>query len=310
MGQTCGKPTRVAPQPVLESLTILWDVENLPIPRKDGKAAKDVFTAGDVGEALLARCEQASGGTCSAARVLCVHPERYPIPLKNSLRTRGVQMLDAGPKRGAVDTHLKGYLNDLLVDYLLEQGSSLSGEGSRAGEGGSASSRRWVWLASGDADFAGDVRRARKCGFKVGIIHGAASNADFFGQADASLTWDNVLADCTAKVGRKASLSSSSAGAGAAGSVAGGAPAPGESSSSSRADSPAPSGEADGPVGEGSSSSSSSSSGGDSMAVLPGEAVEVASPSAGTSNTRPPCKFFSTSGGCTRKNCRFPHVAA
>ena len=219
MGSVCGKHATVAPLPAglvvpglsparsgstparsgpTPGLLVLWDVENLPVPRV--KEAKDSLhgTAGDIGEIMLAHCQAASGGVQGAARLVCVHPDRYPLPLKNSLRTRGVQMLDAGPKRGAVDTHLKSYLNDLLLDSVLE------GEGA-LGRGG------WIWLASGDADFAGDMRRARKCGFKVGILYGVASNADYFSQADAAVKWEAVLDECAARAAGKRSSASASA---------------------------------------------------------------------------------------------------
>lgn len=280
MGAACSHPSRVAPlaTPPL-SLIILWDVENLPVPRL--KEQREYGTAGDLGEALLAHCVQASGAdtqTSTMARLVCVHPERYPIPLKNSLRTRGVTMLDAGSKRGAVDTHLKAYLNDTIVDTLLEAGG---------GSASSASLRRWVWLASGDADFAGDVRRARRCGFKVGIIHGAASSPDFFEHCDAHVRWDAVLAECERRAAGKRAAPGAASGAGAgeeavgAGEEAGAEPA---SPSAAR--------------------SASGSSGSPAGTALASPAPAQQQPGADA----PLCRNFGSDKGCTKRNCRYRHV--
>lgn len=295
MGNTCGKggSARVAPLPSVADFVVLWDVENLPIPKPlPASASRAAFTAGDVGEALLRHCLLASGGLSSTAntRLVCVHPDRYPMPLKNSLRTRGVQMLDAGAKRGAVDTHLKSYLNDLLIETLLEA--------KRPGE-------RWLWLASGDADFAGDLRRARRCGFRVGVIHGLASNQDYYGQSDATVNWDAIIAECTAGGGRKGSAGAADAAGGAELGGGGGAVVAAEAAAQAPLALPgapvaAPSSE---PPPEGSSGEASSPSGKRS-----GEKAETPLAGVSSPNTRPPCKYFLSPTGCTRKSCRFPHV--
>jgi hypothetical protein len=282
MGAACSSPARVAPHApaAIAALTVLWDVENLPIPRREGTA---FGTAGDLGEALLAHCVQASGAqACPVARLVCVHPERYPIPLKNSLRTRGVQMLDAGPKRGAVDTHLKCFLNDAIVDALLEEGG---GGGGRAGGGRGT---RWLWLASGDSDFAGDVRRARRCGFRVGIIHGAASNADYFEHADATVQWSAVLAECEKRAAGKR-------GSGGGGSAS-------EAAAEASAE-PTPRRGAAGARSSGGSSSDSAVEEGRAGAQPPPAAAAAAA-------TAELCRNFSSSKGCTKRNCRFRHLAA
>ena len=287
MGASCSHPSRVAPAaaaaappppppPPPASVTVLWDVENLPIPRRKEDGGREYGTAGDLGEALLAHCLAASGAARAApvaARLVCVHPERYPMPLKNSLRTRGVQMLDAGSKRGAVDTHLKNFFNDAIVDALLE--------GAR---GPAASGGRWMWLASGDADFAGDVRRARRCGFRVGIIHGAASSADYTEHADASVKWEAVLAECERRVAEKRGGSGGWEGA----SASGGSPARGAAPA---ADEPSAAAAA----------AASSSPEAKAQAALEGA-------SGGKGGEVPLCRNFSSRRGCTARHCRYRHV--
>jgi hypothetical protein len=291
MGASCSHPSRVAPAaaaaapPPPASVTVLWDVENLPIPRRKEDGGREYGTAGDLGEALLAHCLAASGAARAApvaARLVCVHPERYPMPLKNSLRTRGVQMLDAGSKRGAVDTHLKNFFNDAIVDALLE--------GAR---GPAASGGRWMWLASGDADFAGDVRRARRCGFRVGIIHGAASSADYTEHADASVKWEAVLAECERRVAEKRSSSGGGGGGGGEGaSASGGSPARGAAPAA-----------ADEPSAAAAAAASCTSPEAKAQAALPVEGA-----SGGKGGEVPLCRNFSSRRGCTARHCRYRHA--
>jgi hypothetical protein len=295
MGASCSHPSRVSPlapaaQP--SSVTVLWDVENLPIPRRKEDGGREYGTAGDLGEALLAHCVAASGAARAApvaARLVCVHPERYPIPLKNSLRTRGVQMLDAGSKRGAVDTHLKNFFNDSIVDALLE------------GARGGARAGRWMWLASGDADFAGDVRRARRCGFKVGIIFGAASSADYTEHADASVRWDAVLAECERRVAEKRGAEGGSGGGGGV-SASSASPARSAGPAASEAPAAAPpgtSGGGGGPEATAQAAQEGRSAGGaaPAPAAVPAAGAEV-----------PLCRNFLSRRGCTARNCRYRHV--
>lgn len=150
---------------------VLWDTENLSGPLKR-------FTMGDLSAALAQCSSEASSGAPST--VVAVHSDRFPRSMRSSLRVRGATLLDAGPKRGSVDGALKGYWNDVVVDALLRA----PGVGARG----------WLWVASGDKDFSDDVRRAQRAGFKVGIVFGEPTAADFLTLGDARVPWRQVVA--------------------------------------------------------------------------------------------------------------------
>ena len=297
------------PNSTIHSLTVLWDMENLAVPRQSVK-----FSAGDLAEAILRLAYEISCrvsgcvGECPRKTLVCVHPSRFPVPLMNSLRTRGVTMLDAGPKRGAVDTYLKGYMNDEVVDTLLQGG----------GPGAKGMGERWIFVASGDSDFAMDARRARRAGFRVGIIYGVSSSVDFTKQADAAIPWAAILAlvNATHKevnsksdyeaiqveqrfVQQDVSLSSN----------APSLPVPGgEGTVFAPLAKPQPSDDPP-PAPESLSEERGSEVGGssaqynNSIGYSP-IAVSVPTPS----KERAPCRDFNSARGCHRLRCRFPHV--
>ena len=158
------------------SLTVYWDTENALGPR--------TLSAGELASALLLAAEiLAHGSPRNGGRVIAVHAARFALPLLKSLRLCGVTLLDAGPKRGAVDCALKGALNDVLVDSLLTSRQS----------GDVPAGDAWLFVCSGDCDFADDVRRARRAGFRVGVVFSDATNVDFIAQADVALPWSAVL---------------------------------------------------------------------------------------------------------------------
>jgi hypothetical protein len=304
----------------LHSLTLLWDCENLQVPK-----SKE-FTAGDLSDAMVevafvAACKASGciGGECKSKLLVCVHPARYPLPLMNSLRTRGVQMLDAGTKRGAVDTHLKGYMNDLVVNTLLAGG----------GPGVAGMGERWIFVVSGDADFAMDARRARKGGFKVGIIYAPNSNSDFTLQADCSVPWSDVLEAARLK---KSLVGSTAAVTGTPSTEAPPTPsAQSALSSPSTSDEPGQSDSGDstqqqvGAAGAGAGAgkagaasavaatpTSPQAASNTAAVFLPSTPSSSSSPTPLTTNTlgkeRPPCRYYNSSEGCHRARCRFPHV--
>lgn len=264
----------------------------------------------DVAFAAACKASGCKSGECKSKVLVCVHPARYPLPLMNSLRTRGVQMLDAGTKRGAVDTHLKGYMNDLVVNTLLAGG----------GPGVAGMGERWIFVVSGDADFAMDARRARKGGFKVGIIYAPNSNSDFTLQADCSVPWSDVLEAARLKKGGGASSTP------AATTLSTEAPPTPSAaigvSSPSASDEPGQSEPGDGSVQQEQQQSGSGTAptpgAPPSSPPSAGNAVMMpATPSSSTTtpltmNTqgkeRPPCRYYNSSEGCHRYRCRFPHV--
>ena len=131
----------------------------------------------------------AAAATAAAAAagpgLVAVAPHRYPSPLRKSLQLAGVAMCDAGDKRGAVDIALKDLVNDVIIDFACRsQADAAEGDEER---------ETWLVIVSGDGDFAGDLRRARRVGLRVGLVHSASSPAELARLADRSLPWSAVL---------------------------------------------------------------------------------------------------------------------
>lgn len=175
MGQLlCAPSGKVSPNTLSGTVVVLWDTENL-----SGGGQKKGLSIGDLGVGLAQCSHEAAGGARGgSAQVIAVHGDRFPRALKSSLRVRGLTLLDAGPKRGSVDGALKGAWNDFVVDALL----------------GGRRERGWLFVASGDKDFADDVRRAQRAGFKVGIICRENTATDFSSLGDAVVPWRAVVA--------------------------------------------------------------------------------------------------------------------
>lgn len=219
-----GTSRRVSLTPPPASLIVCWDVDNAnPRQRSPGELAlppsarqPSPINAGDVARALLdvvallsgGRPESMRSGVCSS--LVAVHHSRESLPLRASLRAAGVRMLDAGTKLGAVDIALKGVFNDVVVEHVLgrlghscapspqsplppadqqEHGQLSPPPLQRRLRGGDS----WVWLVSGDRDFADDCRRARRVGLRVGIVYTAAASPDLLSHADASVPWAAIL---------------------------------------------------------------------------------------------------------------------
>ncbi len=256
---------------VPKSLTVYWDTENALGPRS--------LSAGELASALLVAAETlAHGSPRNGGRVIAVHAPRFALPLLKSLRTCGVTLLDAGPKRGAVDCALKGALNDVLVDALLAARQS-----SPAAAGDS-----WLFVCSGDCDFADDVRRARRAGFRVGVVFSDATNVDFIAQADVALPWSAVLDIAHASV------------------RSGGAAAPADAADQVPPSSPASA------LAPPSASSRTLISPPKAGALLSppkvGAAADVAQGVGGARSSKRICRDFAA-GGCPRGDaCRYAHV--
>ena len=166
---------------LIRSVSVWWDTENCCIPRNAGGL---VVSAGAIGEALREAAlvlVHAHAQPSMGIRVIAVHAPRYPTPMRTSLRTHGIDTLDAGPKRGAVDVALKGAFNDVIVDELLRGARAHSSEGAT-----------WLIIVSGDSDYADDIRRAKRAGLRVAVIFAAATANDFVGLADVALPWISV----------------------------------------------------------------------------------------------------------------------
>ena len=241
----CSSPARVAqspPSPPLAlpcggaagcagcvrvaALHVFWDVENAGISHSGRASAADVAAALVEEARRLAHDRRGAAVTDNSADVgagagpglVAVVPHRFPAPLRKSLHLAGIVAKDAGDKRGAVDIALKDLVNDVVVDFALRR--------RRAALGGAPT---FLFIASGDGDFAGDVRRARRAGLRVGLIYPAASPAGFIRLADLALPWTAVLerAERIAEAGPQPS------GLAAAGLPRGGAPSPPPASPSS-----------------------------------------------------------------------------
>ena len=166
---------------LIRSVSVWWDTENCCIPRNAGGL---VVSAGAIGEALREAAlvlVHAHAQPSMGIRVIAVHAPRYPTPMRTSLRTHGIDTLDAGPKRGAVDVALKGAFNDVIVDELLRGARAHTSEGAT-----------WLIIVSGDSDYADDIRRAKRAGLRVAVIFAAATANDFVGLADVALPWISV----------------------------------------------------------------------------------------------------------------------
>jgi hypothetical protein len=178
----------------VRSLRVWWDTENCPVPKLPSRGA----SAGALGEALreaalvLAHARARPAG--AACRVVAVHGHRYPAPLRTSLRTHGVESLDAGHKRGAVDVAIKCGINDAIVEELLLRGCAAAPAAAPAVSADAAGGADWIVVVSGDCDYADDVRRAKRAGFRVAVIFAAATASDYVGLADAALPWATLCA--------------------------------------------------------------------------------------------------------------------
>ena len=170
----------------IAALHVFWDVENAAVPRGGSVTAADVATALLAAARRLAHEPPAAAATAAAAAagpgLVAVAPHRYPSPLRKSLQLAGVAMCDAGDKRGAVDIALKDLVNDVIIDFASHSQADVAG-----------GAETWLVIVSGDGDFAGDLRRARRVGLRVGLVHSASSPAELARLADRSLPWSAVL---------------------------------------------------------------------------------------------------------------------
>ena len=89
-----------------------------------------------------------------------------------------------------MDIKLKDCVNDVIVDFALRRGAA---EALRGGGGGGDNAPSYLFIASGDGDFAGDVRRAKLVGLRVGLFYPPAVAKDYVRLYDLALPWAAVL---------------------------------------------------------------------------------------------------------------------
>jgi hypothetical protein len=110
--------------------------------------------------------------------VFIVASASHSAPLLDRLRTAGVSIYSSGGKRGSVDVELKRQLQ-AFASMLLRR------EGVR------------VYIASGDCDFAADLRLLQEAGFEAGVIANASSRRAYVDQAEHVLSWEALVAQAT-----------------------------------------------------------------------------------------------------------------
>lgn len=157
-------------------ITVFWDTENLAWNQQ--KRASDLYCA--LGVLVRREVETfLNRDGLSPAHVIAVHNGKYfGTSHFNALACINADLRNAGTKVCCVDWKLKCLWNDYLVE-CMQTNVPVSNE--------------WLWIASSDSDFADDIRRAKKIGFKVGVVHNNNVVQEYVQLADAVVHWTSIL---------------------------------------------------------------------------------------------------------------------
>ena len=173
------------------ALHIFWDTENAFASREGRASAADVAAAlVELARGLAHERRASASAALAGPGLVAIVSHRCPEPLRKSLDLCHVAMRDAGTKKGGVDIKLKDCVNDVIVDFALRRGAA---EALRGGGGGGDNAPSYLFIASGDGDFAGDVRRAKLVGLRVGLFYPPAVAKDYVRLYDLALPWAAVL---------------------------------------------------------------------------------------------------------------------
>lgn len=120
--------------------------------------------------------------------VTVFHGRYMPRAEAVSYRMFGASLVSVGLKQGAVDIALKDRCADLLLQAFKTRGGA---------------ALPMIVIVSGDADFAGDVRRLRHVGYDVVLVPNDIVPADLRNLATCSFPWSVVCkaAQYVAKLG-------------------------------------------------------------------------------------------------------------